>query len=579
METSYQAVVRRCVPEKDGSDVFLLELELANGSKFSASPGQFIVLEPGDKRSVMPRPFSIVEIEGNVVSVLIKVVGRNTKAYSELKPGERIGVIGPQGSAISIDKNTESCILVGGGIGGAALIFLAKEMIAQKKCCTVLLGARDKNQISGICFFEKYGADVMTITEVGEGQIGFVTDLLEESVAKDDGALVVACGPKPMLKKVAEVCSESGNPCLVMLEEVMACGMGSCKGCAVFGKDGSVKHVCTDGPAIDADWIDWQRFLPALIVDLPESSGLDKECMSVKLGDLQLEYPTMNASGCLAIEPLEEGRFDISKLGALLTKGVTVERKAGNAMPRTCETPAGMINSIGLENVGLEEFIQNELPRWTRLGKPVFVNISGFSIDDYIRLAEAVDKTSAVGVEVNISCPNIKDGGITFGIDPHLAYQVTNAVRQVTGKHVIVKLTPNVTDIVSIAKAVVDGGADSISLINTIQAMSIDPFTRKPKIGTMMGGLSGPAIRPVAVRMVRQLFQADLGVPIIGMGGIEDGESASEFFMAGANLIAAGTGGFSNRQVFTRINDGLEKLVKYHGFSSINQLVGSMITG
>jgi dihydroorotate dehydrogenase (NAD+) catalytic subunit len=207
------------------------------------------------------------------------------------------------------------------------------------------------------------------------------------------------------------------------------------------------------------------------------------------------------------------------------------------------------------------------------------VNISGFSIEDYIQLAEAVNNTKAVGVEVNISCPNIKHGGITFGVNPQSAYDVTRAVRQVTDKFIIVKLTPNVTDIVNIAKAVVDGGADAVSLINTIQAMSVDPFTRRPRIGTIMGGLSGPAIRPVAVRMVYQLYQAKLGVPIIGMGGIEDGNSASEFFMAGANMVAVGTGGFSDRQVFTRINNDLEGLLKYHNFSSINQLVGSMITG
>lgn len=579
MLTSYQSVVKKCLPEKDGSDVFLLELELESSSEFSVFPGQFIGLEPGDNRSVMPCPFSIVEIEGNVVSVLIKVVGRNTKAYSELRPNDKIKVTGPQGSAIPIDSDVENYILVGGGIGGAALILLAKELFRQGKSCTVLLGARDQNQISGEDFFERYGAKLSIITEIGDGHTGFVTELLEEITKDDNGsAIVVACGPKPMLKKVAEVCAKYGNRCLVMLEEVMACGIGSCKGCAVFGKDGSVKHVCTDGPAIDADWIDWQKLIPTSIADLSENIDLEKATMVVELGNIQLDFPTMNASGCLAIDALEEGCFDITKLGALFTKGVTVMNKIGNVMPRICETPAGMLNSIGLENIGLEAFIKNELPRWLALGKPVFVNISGFSIEDYILLAKAVDKTDATGVEVNISCPNIKDGGITFGIDSQLAFEVTKAVRQVTSKHVIVKLTPNVTDIVGIARAAVDGGADSISLINTIQAMAIDPFTRQPKIGTTMGGLSGPAIRPVAVRMVCQLYQADLGVPIIGMGGIEDGESASEFFMAGANMIAAGTGGFSNRKIFSCINDELEKLIAYHGFSSINQLVGSMLT-
>jgi dihydroorotate dehydrogenase (NAD+) catalytic subunit len=226
----------------------------------------------------------------------------------------------------------------------------------------------------------------------------------------------------------------------------------------------------------------------------------------------------------------------------------------------------------------LKEFFQNELSRWANLGKPVFVNICGLSIEDYIMLTLAADYSKAVGVEVNISCPNLKHGGIVFGTVAQSAYEVTKAVRAATGKLVIVKLTPNVTDIVSIARAAVEGGADVISLINTVQAMAINPYTRRPKIGMIMGGLSGPAVRPIAVRMVHQLYQAKLGVPIIGMGGVENGESAAEFFMVGANMVAVGTGGFRDREVFTKINNGLEKIIRHHGFTSITQLMGSMIT-
>lgn len=582
MKPSYQAMVRKCEPEKIGSDVFLLELKLREAAGFMAGPGQFVVLEPKSSRSVMPRPFSVADIKADIISVLVKAVGRNTKAYSKLKKGDKIMVTGPLGSVIPVKSHSESYILVGGGIGGAALTLLAKEIAQRQKMLIVLLGARKESQLSGLEFFNKLGdkAFVKTTVESRNGSKGFVTDLLDWSleVYGKNLSTVIACGPKPMLKKVAEICKRTGNRCLVMLEEVMACGMGSCKGCAVFGKDGSVKHICSDGPAFDAEWIDWEKFVPDPIIRKPKKKSVKRINLGVRLGRIKMEYPTMNASGCLSVDAIEQGKLDISKLGAYVTKGVTVLERNGNPMPRSCETPSGMINSIGLENIGIERFVTEELPRWLALGKPVFVNISGFSLKDFSDLASILDLTAIAGFEVNISCPNVNQGKIVFGIDPEEAYKATMAVSLRTNKLVVVKLTPNVTDIVKIAQAVVTAGADAISLINTIQAMAIDPYTLMPKIGMVTGGLSGPAIRPVAVRMVHQLFKAQLGVPIIGMGGIEDGESAAEFFIAGANAVAVGTGGFSDRGIFSHINGKLLELLRFHGFSDIGELVGSLKT-
>ncbi|HAM88104.1 MAG: Dihydroorotate dehydrogenase family protein [Candidatus Falkowbacteria bacterium GW2011_GWC2_38_22] len=580
MEKNHRAIVKKCELERTGSDVVLLEMEIIGDQKFSAGPGQFILLEPKYDRSVMPRPFSIVEIEDNVISVLIKMVGENTRAYSELKPGDKIGFTGPLGAEIEIDYDAENIIVVGAGSGVASLVLLAKRLKDEEKHVKVILGAKNMSQISGVGFFEKYGICFSTITETEGEHKGYITDLLlEENLKYEFGSVtIVACGPRSMLKRVSEICDFSDNTCLVIFEEVMACGTGSCKGCAIFGNDGSVKHVCTDGPAFSNLWIDWDKLIPKAGNERKTIYVPALEGMKSRLKDLLLEYPTMNSSGCLGIEVLEQGLFDISKLGVLVTKGVTVLPRAGNVMPRICETPAGMINSIGLENVGLERFVDDELPRWLSLGKPVFVNISGFSIDEYITLAKAIDKTDAAGIEINISCPNLQHGGVAFGVDPNIAQAITNEVCNVTNKIVIVKLTPNVTDIVEIAKEVVKGGADAISLINTVQAMSINPFTLRSKIGAIFGGLSGPAIRPIAVRMVHQIRKARLKVPIIGMGGIEDGESAAEFFIAGANLVAVGTGGFGNHQIFSEINDKLEKIIRHHGFTSITQLVGSLET-
>lgn len=485
MIKSYTVTVRKCQPERLGSDVFLSELELERGVDFEAGPGQFVVLEPMNRRSVMTRPFAIVDVRDNVISLLTKVVGENTRAYSELTPGDSLVVMGPQGAQIPIDSKASRYILVAGGSAGAALTFCAKKITELGIPLTVLLGARKESLISGLDFFIKLGADVRIITNEGKGRTGFVSELLEEAVSTDGGrSIVVACGPGQMLQLVAEICGEYGNRCLVMLEEVMACGMGSCKGCAVFGKDGSIKHVCSDGPAFDAEWIDWQRLAPKSFLEFGTRRLDDEIRMKVGLGNLWLDYPFMNGSGTLSVEALENESFDISKMGALVTKGVTVESRVGNPMPRTCETPAGMINSIGLENIGIDRFISHELPRWIPLGKPVFVNISGYTIEEYMMLAHKLEDTEIAGLEVNISCPNIRGGGIIFGVDPKLAYLAVRAVRLLSSKIVIVKLSPNVTDIVAIAQAAVEAGADAISLINTFKAMAIDPLTRRPKIAS-----------------------------------------------------------------------------------------------
>jgi len=584
----HNATVVECFREKRGGNIYLLKLKIEGEKVFEAGPGQFVVLTPMSERSVMPRPFSIVDVEENVVSILIKAVGKNTKAYACLKPGEKINVTGPQGSLIPIKKKDVDYILVVGGIGVAALLFFAKKLREEKKAVTVLLGAKNYNELSGEFYLEKIRCNFESISEMdfcaNPYRKGLVTDLLEESLErKGKKTVVITCGPKPMLKKVAEICKHYGIECLVILEEVMACGVGSCKGCAISCVDGSVKHVCSDGPVFKAKEIDWEKLIPKINRKKP-CKTLSKKAMNVVLegrngATLKLDYPTMNSSGCLGIEALEKGRFDYSKLGALVTKGVTVEPRNGNEMPRTCETPSGMLNSIGLENIGLDKFVKKELPRWKKMGKPVIVNISGFSIEDYAKLAIKIVLAGIDAIEVNISCPNVEEkGGMVFGTNPEYAAEVTEAVRFAAPRaFVIVKLTPNVTDIAGIARAVTDAGADAISLVNTVLGMAIDVHTRMPKIAAVYGGLSGPAIRPIAVRMVNQLYKADLGIPIIGMGGIEDGDSAAEFIMAGANAIAAGTGGFGNRLIFSDIENTLKEIIMRHGFSSIKELTGSMI--
>lgn len=578
---TYLAEVVERRKEKPRSDTTLLRLRINHGENFQARAGQFISLETTDGRYQMLRPFTIVDIRHNILSLLIKDRGENTKFYSSLRRGDTIKIIGPNGSRIRFHPKTDSYIFVGGGIGGAALAFPVKEARANRKKVMVILGGKTSSELVGTTFFKKIGIKARTITENSALNPGKVTDLLEEVLRNNKGrSKVIACGPKPMLKKVADLCFEYGNNGLVILEELMACGMGSCMGCSIFGTDGTSKRICLDGPAFDVRWIDWDKFMPAhqsvrVIDPAPKLSKID---MTRRLGNVLLEYPTTNSSGGLSLEALENGQFDYSKLGAITTKSFDLLGRPGNKQPRVCETPSGMINSIGIENAGLKKFRARYLPRWTALGKPLIVSISGSDAEEFATIAQELDGTDIFAIEENISCVNIKAGGVQFGSDPKVAFELTSKVREAApSKFLIAKLTPNVTNIVEIAKAVRDAGADAVSLINTIRSMSIDTATRLPRIGNVIGGLSGPAIRPIAVCMVHQIFRANLGIPIIGMGGISDSDSAAEFMMAGADIVAAATSGFSDRQVFTNIANGLQMIIKRHGFTSARELTGSII--
>lgn len=577
-----KALVADISYEPNSPSSFILELKMPKG--FKAAPGQFVVLEPLSGQAVMPRPFSIIGQRGDVIAIMIKVVGENTQLYSQLKIGNRVMTSGPKGSPINIGCQ-KKFILVGGGIDSAALIFLAQKLKRLKKEFSILIGAKTREDLHGAWMLRDF--DIQTIVEEGEEEkTGYATDLLFPLLKKDQGrSVIIACGPKPMLAKVAELAAEYRNDCQVVLEEIMACGTGSCKGCAIFGQDGSVKHVCTDGPAFFAKWIDWGKLLPQN--PKPRVSGIDRPA-SLKVELLGktpnhqkffwIQWPVLNDSGCLSIEALENGSVDPTYFGALVTKGVTLNPKTGNKGPRVCETASGMINSIGLENLGLEDFIAKELPRWLAFKKPVIANISGYSVNDYAQLAKRLADTEIAGLEVNISCPNISGGGAIFGTDPEIAARITDKiVKAAPGKIIVVKLTPNVTDIVKIGRSVAEAGADIISLVNTFLAMDIDVASRRPKIGMIMGGLSGPAITPIALRMIYQLRQAKLGVPIIGMGGIDSATTAAKFIMAGADSVAIGTGSFGRPNLAKEICRGLEKIIKAHGFNSIHELTASMI--
>lgn len=296
--------------------------------------------------------------------------------------------------------------------------------------------------------------------------------------------------------------------------------------------------------------------------------------LSVSVAGIDMANPVLVASGTFGYGAEYQPVFDVGRLGALVTKGLTLKPCAGNPSPRIWETPAGLLNAIGLQNPGVDAFISDILPAMKTYGVPVIANIAGFTGEEFVALAECLDGSGVAGLELNISCPNIQTGGMALGTDPCLAASVVASVIRVTSLPVIVKLTPNVTDIVTLARAVVAAGADALSLINTLLGMAIDVETGRPALGNITGGLSGPAIRPVAVRAVWQVAQA-VDVPIIGMGGICTGRDALEFIMAGASAVAVGSAFFHDPLAAVKIVEELEQYCDRKRIADWSSLIGT----
>lgn len=311
----------------------------------------------------------------------------------------------------------------------------------------------------------------------------------------------------------------------------------------------------------------------------PVVSRAKRPDLSVTVAGIRMQNPVMTASGTFGYAQEFEPFLDFSRLGAIVVKTITRTPRAGNPPPRVVETPAGMLNAIGLQNVGVHAFIEEKLPYLRTLGPPIIVNIAGESIEDYVELAKRLsDQEGVSGIELNISCPNVADG-LIFGCNAALAHKLISQVRQATSLPLIPKLSPNVTDVVEIARALADAGADALSLINTLIGMAIDVRSRRPKLGNVTGGLSGPAIRPIAVRMVWEVGQA-VKLPLIGMGGIMTADDALEFLIAGATAVAVGTANFTSPSSTQRVLDGIEAYLIDRKVGRMTDLIGSLdLTG
>ena len=298
--------------------------------------------------------------------------------------------------------------------------------------------------------------------------------------------------------------------------------------------------------------------------------------LNVNIGNLALKNPVLTASGTFGYGTEFSDFIDLSRLGGFIVKGTTLEPREGNPYPRMAETPSGMLNAVGLQNKGVDYFIEKIYPTISGIDSKVIVNVSGAKIDDYVGVCRKLaERTEIEAIEVNISCPNVKQGGMAFGTTAAGAAQVTRAVRQAFPGTVIVKLSPNVTDITEIARAAEAEGADAVSLINTLMGMAIDVERRRPCLSTVTGGLSGPAVRPVAVRMVWQTKRA-VKIPVVGLGGIMNGRETLEFILAGATAVQVGTANFIDPAVTVKIIDYIEEYCQRHGVSDINDLIGAL---
>ncbi|MHB1698287.1 MAG: dihydroorotate dehydrogenase [bacterium] len=609
---------------KDTEGTYLLRLK----NPFIASnykPGQFVMLKsnPGSLSPLLSRPFSIFnKFNDTEFEVLYRVFGAATEILSKIPEGNFLDATGPLGNGFDLsasagkDNNKGGNIaetgkrniriLIAGGIGIAPLYSIPEHINGnsgnagsetEETDKTILYyGARKAEDLYFRHSIHSKFDEVYFATDDGSfGYKGNIVDLLYENIGGYAGASFYTCGPKPMLNALISKFSASGlsDKLQVSLEESFGCGIGVCLGCVMKakakpegnGENGTgeggfeYKRVCKDGPVFYADEIFETDAKKTAISVMPAgAAAVNKEnvSLSVKLGNLFLDYPVMPASGTFGYGGEFFEIIDYNYFGALVTKGISLKPSKGNEMPRICETACGMINSIGLQNVGFEKFRDEKMPFLRNFKKPVIVNFFGSSIGEYAELAGRLSETDGIGaLEANISCPNIKEGGRSFGSDPEVVYELVSSVKEKIGNKLplIVKLTPMVSDISLIAEVCEKAGADIISLINTIPAASIDIKTKKFKLSRGYGGLSGAAVKPVAIKLVSDVYKA-VRIPVIGMGGISSWEDAAEFFLAGATAVAVGTYSFVNPKIIPDIAAGLKSYLAGNGFDNIYQIIG-----
>ena len=553
-------------------------------------PGQFFMLRREPSQVLLARPISVywaevVEQQWQV-TFLILLKGQGTQELCSLAAGDKVSIIGPLGntfprpdSVVSKDGAGVKVCVVGGGIGVAPVAGFAATL--PENSYDFYAGFK-----SGSYGLDKLKANKLVVTtdDGSCGVKGMIPQVLDTAALKNAGYQVVySCGPEPLLAYVQEICGEAGIPCYLSMESAMACGMGACLGCTIATSEGN-RRCCADGPVFPGEILLFQKKAPTKKLVVEGKAILSADCqpdLSVNIAGVDFANPVIAASGTFGYGSEYQPILAVNRLGGICSKGLTLEGRPGNGGIRLKETAGGIINSIGLENPGIKHFVEHELAQMKKLAPVTIANLSGSTIESYVEGAKLLAQATVPMIELNISCPNVKAGGMAFGLECNAASAVTAAVREAAPNiPLMVKLSPNAPDLIGVADAVRQAGADALSLINTVQAMSIDIYKGRPLFDNVRAGLSGPAVKPLALRMVFDLVQymnklpESQRIPVVGLGGISCWQDAVEFIMAGASAIQVGTATFANPRCMTEIIDGLAAFMKERGYQKLDDFRG-----
>lgn len=580
-EISESSVVSGAIPF---GSVHLLKICLEADSQEPAA-GQFYMLHAIRSDVLLGRPISVFHSEkktdGSVeLSFLILLKGKGTKELCSLEPGDKINLIGPCGNRFPVPAGTAGKVLIiGGGIGVAPVAGFAETLPA---------GSYDfyASFKSGSYGLENLKADKLVITtdDGSVGVHGMLPAALTEDVLKAGGyTAVYACGPTPMLAYIQKICQAVGVKSWLSMEAHMACGVGVCLGCVIDTTEGK-KRCCKEGPVFDGNILIFKPVTEVAGIKVqprrePLAEGVQPD-LSFTLKGVKFPNPVIGSSGCFGFGVEYKTLFDVNRLGGISSKGLTLEPRQGNDGIRLHETPAGLMNSIGLQNPGIPHFIEHELPEMLKLKPVAIANLSGSSLETYVEGAKLLDKTEVPVIELNISCPNVSAGGAAFGMSCVSAASAVSAVRAVTSKPLIVKLTPQSHELTQVALSCIEAGADAISLCNSFQGIAIDIERGVPVFDKLKAGFGGPAVRPIAVRLVYEVVEAinklppEHRVPVIAIGGAATWEDAVEFIMAGASAIQVGSATFANPNAMIEMIDGLSAFMKRKGYHNIEEMRG-----
>lgn len=555
--------------------VYMLKVEVTEENAQLPLAGQFYMLRAMKTGILLGRPISIFHAEktphGVELQFLILVKGKGTQELCALEADDKIQLLGPLGNTFAKPEATDKVCIVGGGIGVAPVAGFSENL--------------NPNTYDFYACFKSgsYGLEnvkaknlIITTDDGSVGTKGMVSAVLTAQKLKDEGySVVYACGPTPMLAYIKSICQEANVKCWISMEARMACGMGVCLGCTIPTTEG-YKRCCKDGPIFDGTILEFLK--PVATVKRPPLT--EEPDLSVEIAGVKFKNPLIGSSGTFGFGTEYAPLFDVNKLGGISSKGLTLEPRQGNSGIRLWETPSGLMNSIGLQNPGIPHFIEHELPEMMSLDAVTIANLSGSTLESYVEGAKLLDKTDVPVIELNISCPNVAAGGAAFGMSCAAAHTATKAVREVTKKPLLVKLTPQSPELIDVALSCIKAGADGISLCNSFQGVAINIETGRPVFDKIKAGFGGPAVRPIAVRLVYELVQAinqlpeNERVPVVAIGGVAGWQDVVEFIMAGATAVQVGTNTFANPMTMLECIEGLSEFMKRKGYKTIQEMKG-----